>query len=48
VGKKKLKEKKGTKMGENGMIAGRGQLENGEKREARPHPHKSLIRHCND
>jgi len=46
VGKGKWEGKKGKEREENGMIAGRGKLENGEGREARPHPNKILILHC--
>jgi len=39
--------KKGKEKGGNGMMAG-GKLENGVRKEIWPHPHKILIRHCND
>jgi len=40
------KERKGE--GGNGMMAGKRKLENGEGREACPHPHKILTLRCND
>jgi len=42
----KWEGKKGKEREGNGMMAGRGKLENGEGREARPHPNKILILHC--
>jgi len=43
-----MEEKKRGGEGRKCGDAGRGKLENREGREAWPHPHKILIRHCND
>jgi len=46
-GKGKM-EGKGKQRKVNGMMAGRENLENGEGKEAWPHHHEILIRHCTD